>query len=323
MKNNILITSAGKRAELLLEFKRELSAIFPEGKVFAVDLNPFLSPACHLADQAFPVTRVTDPQYIDQLKELCQKHDIGIIVPTIDTELKVLSRNRNEFSDNGTEIMVPDEDFINTCRDKRITKKFFEVHGIRTPKEINKHNPTYPLFAKPFDGSLSTNIHIIKEPSELTQKILEDEKLIFMEYVDPAEYKEFTVDLYYGKDNLLKCIVPRERVQVRSGEVNKAIAQKNYIIEYLHERVNHLPGVRGCICMQLFYRQEDNDIIGIEINPRFGGGYPLSYYAGANFPKMIIEEYLIGKTCDYMDNWEDGTVMLRYDSQVITKLDKR
>ncbi len=78
-----------------------------------------------------------------------------------------------------------------------------------------------------------------------------------------------------------------------------------------------MPEIRGCICIQLFYRESDNDVVGIEINPRYGGGFPLSYYAGANFPANMIREYISGESIVYSDSWRDGTIMLRYDSQVI------
>jgi carbamoyl-phosphate synthase large subunit len=81
--------------------------------------------------------------------------------------------------------------------------------------------------------------------------------------------------------------------------------------------LDYLPGVIGCICIQLFYRESDYDVVGIEINPRFGGGYPLSYYAGANFPEYIVREYIQGESLEYMDTWRDNTLMLRYDSEVI------
>lgn len=310
---NILLSSAGKRVELLKEFQKEQHGV----QVLAVDLNPFMSPACHVADKAFPVPRVTAQDFIPALLSICKENNVGIVIPTIDTELLVLAENRKVFAENGIEIMVSDPEFISICRDKRKTMSLFDKIGIPYPKPIDKHNPTFPLFAKPYDGSLSTNIHVITKPEELTVDILNDPKLIFMELVDKKEYKEFTVDMYYGNDGKVKSIVPRERVEIRSGELNKGIARKNHIVDFLKERMGVMPGVRGCICIQLFYREADNDILGIEINPRYGGGYPLSYYAGANFPKMMIKEYLEVKEIDYWDDWRDGTIMLRYDSQVI------
>lgn len=144
---------------------------------------------------------------------------------------------------------------------------------------------------------MSANLHVIRKEEDLTKEILEDPKLIFMEYIDKNEYKEFTVDMYYGKDNRVKSIVPRERIEIRAGEINKGITRKNYIVDYLKERMGELKGVRGCICIQLFYRESDNDIKGIEINPRFGGGYPFSYEAGVNMPLAILK-WLKGAAVD-------------------------
>ena len=97
----------------------------------------------------------------------------------------------------------------------------------------------------------------------------------------------------------------------------KGFTRKNYLVRFLKERLDYLPGVVGCICIQLFYRESDDDVVGIEINPRFGGGYPLSYYAGANFPEYIVREYMLDETLSYVDTWADNTLMLRYDSEVI------
>ena len=317
MHKNVLISSAGKRVELLKEFKSSLANI--QGKVIAVDLNPYMSPACHAADQALHVPRVTEADFINQLLFACKDNEVRLIIPTIDTELSPLSKNRERFLKEGIEIMVSDETFISCCRDKRKTIELFDSLGIKNPAKRDKDNPIFPIFAKPYDGSLSKDIHILYHPEDLTPEILNNPKLLFMEVIDKKEYKEFTVDMYYGKDNYVKAIVPRERIEIRSGEVNKGATRKNYIVNYLKDRINYIPGVRGCICIQLFYRESDNDVIGIEINPRFGGGYPLSFHAGANFPEMMIKEYILGQSLDYIDNWDSDTIMLRYDSQVIIR----
>ncbi len=316
-KTNILITSAGKRVELLLEFQRELKAAYPAAKVLAADLNPTMSPSCRLADESFAVPRVTQPEYIDALLQICTANDVRLVIPTIDTELIFLAQARERFAAAGVEVMVADSDFIGICRDKRRTMQLFDQLGIRNPAPRNKHNPTFPMFAKPYDGSLSTNIHLLRCPADLTPEIMADEKLMFMEYIDKTQYGEYTIDMYYSADHRLKSVVPRERIEVRAGEVNKGAARKNHLVDYLRQRMEHMPGVRGCICLQAFYNPTTHDVVGIEINPRFGGGYPLAYYAGANYPAMMIKEYLAHQELPYTDSWRDNTVMLRYDSQVI------
>ena len=314
---NVLITSAGKRVVLVQIFQKEITAFDVAGKVYTTDMNPQMAPAGIISDGCLQVSRCTSEAYIGELLHICKEKNIGVIIPTIDTELLILAENVQRFQNEGVSIAVSDGSFVRTCRDKRLTALLFSQLHIDVPKEIDKFHPKYPMFAKPYDGSLSTNIHIIKNEDELTKEILEDPKLLFMEYVDRQEYKEFTVDMYYGKDGHIKGIVPRERIEVRAGEINKGITRKNHIVSFLKERMAYMEGVRGCICLQLFYRESDHDIKGIEINPRFGGGFPLSYYAKANFAEYLIKEYLLGECLDYWEDWLDNTLMLRYDNDVI------
>lgn len=316
---NLLITSAGRRVSLVQEFKKTALDFSEEIKVFTTDMEPRLAPACHVSDASFKVNPVTENCFIDQIIEICKKNNIGILIPTIDTCLPYLAENRQRFEEIGTHVIVSNPVFVRMCCDKRETFKFFNANGIKTPRLIEINHPEFPIFAKPYDGSSSNDIHTIMSEDDLSVRIKSNPKLMFMEYVDVSEFKEFTVDMYYGRDNHVKCIVPRERIEVRGGEVSKGITRKNYLVDFLRNRFEHLHGVVGCICVQLFYRESDNDVLGIEINPRFGGGYPLSYHAGANFPEMIMKEYLQGQALEYNDDWRNNLMMLRYDEEVIVE----
>lgn len=317
MENNILITSAGKRVSLVKIFQKTIKKLGINSNVYTTELNASLSPAAIISDKCFNVPKVTDNNYVNILIDICAKNNIKIIIPTIDTELLVLSQSKKLFNQLGIYPIISTPEFISICRDKRKTNIFFNKLGIKTPKPIDISNPIFPLFAKPYDGSLSQNTHIIHNHDELTTTILNDEKLMFMEYINKDIYKEFTIDMYYGKDNLLKSIVPRERIEIRAGEINKGITRKNSIIPNIKKVMNYIPGVSGCICLQLFYNNNNDDIVAIEINPRFGGGYPLSYHAGANFAEYIIKEYIYNQVINYNENWQNNTLMLRYDNEII------
>ena len=316
MRHNVLITSVGKRVVLTKYFKETLSRCFPDGKILTTDMNPEMAPAAYASDKCFKVPRVTDEAYGELLLQLCLENEIGMIIPTIDTELMVLSQIKNLFASKGISVIVSDPSFIAICRDKRNTGSFFEEHDIRVPAAIDKYHPTFPMFAKPYDGSLSTNLHYIKDETELTPDILSDPKLIFMEYIDKSVYKEYTVDMYYGRDNRLKCLVPSERIEIRAGEINKGRTAKNKLVPLLKERLGYVEGCVGCICLQLFYRADIDDVVGIEINPRFGGGYPLSHVAGGDYLKFLIQEYFQNKELTYNENWKDNMLMLRYDDAI-------
>ena len=314
---NILITSAGKRVVLVQIFQQTLKDLGLEAKVFTTDMRPMMAPACIVSDEGIRVLPCIADGYIDELIQICQSRNIGVIIPTIDPELIVLSTNRQRFSDIGVEIVLSDEAFIRACRDKRQTQQYLKNIGVEVPKAVDKYHPTFPMFVKPYDGSLSRDIHMVQNQRELTQEMLENPKFMFMEYLDKNEYREYSVDMYFGKDHCVKGIVPRERIEVRAGEINKGKTHKNEIVDFLKDRMGCLPGVRGCICFQLFYRESDHQIKGSEINPRFGGGFPLTYHAKANYVEYIIREYLLNESVEYSDKWLDNTLILRYDNDII------
>lgn len=316
---NILITSAGRRVSLVRAFQKELKKVYPDAKVIAADANPSLAAACHAADDYFEVPRLDHPEYINTLISRCKEHKVKLVVPTIDTELLLLAKNRALLEENQITPVISSIGFIEKCRDKRVIHDFFEAHGIAIAKEYSKDNYKLPLFIKPIDGSRSVDTYLIKTKDDLTDYHFENEKLMFLQYIDHEDYEEFTCDLYYAKDHTLKCAVPRKRIEVRDGEVNKAVAQNNGLVPYIRKKIGFVEGAVGCLTAQFFMHKSDDSLIyGIEINPRFGGGYPLSYLAGANFPKWIIEEYMLDKQIDdQFDCWEDNLLMIRYDDEIL------
>jgi len=316
---NILITSAGRRVSLIRAFKKELIKVFPEAKVFASDANPVLSAACHVADQYFNVPRLDDKEYINKILELCEDHQIRLIVPTIDTELLILSEHRNRFEAIGVHVLISETSFITKCRDKRQIHQFFESHNIPVAREYSKTDYELPLFIKPVDGSRSVDTFIIEDEKDFTDYHFKNDKLMFLEYLDHNNFDEYTCDLYYSKEGKLKCAVPRKRIEVRDGEVYKALTKRNYLSEFIQANLSYIEGASGSFAVQFFVdKSDETNIYAIEVNPRFGGGYPLSYLSGANFPKWIIEEYLLDMPVEEKFNvWESDLLMIRYDDEVL------
>lgn len=315
--HNIIITSAGQRVSLVRAFKKELNQRCPGALVLTTDMEPELSAACNVSDRYFRVKRVTDPAYIDELINLCLANGVRMVVPTLDTELLVLSTNRQKFEKEGIHVIVSGEDFVKKCRDKRLISDFFTERGISVPALYDKAKPVFPLFIKPYDGSLSADTYLIRSKNELTEYHYSNEKLMFMEYIDKEVNDEYTVDMYYGRDNKVKCIIPRKRIKVRAGEINKGLTCKNAIVPFLKERLSHIDTAIGCLTLQLFFNRDNGRITGIEINPRFGGGFPLSYRAGGNYPGWLIEEYYGNRNIEYFEGWEDALLMLRYDDEIL------
>jgi len=316
---NILITSAGRRVSLVEAFKKELKSLFPKGKVMATDFNANLSAACQVSDKAFQLPLVSDKDYFDHLLKICLDHDIRLIIPTIDTELLLLAKKEKQFLAHGIKPIVASEQFIEMCRDKRKIHVFFEENDIQIAKEYSKYDYELPVFIKPKNGSRSVDTYTITKHEQFTKYHFQNDDLMFLKYLDHDKFDEYTCDLYYDKTHHLKCVVPRKRIEVRDGEVNKCVTEKGDLVTYLKERLNFIDGAIGCLTAQFFKHKETNEIYGIEINGRFGGGYPLSYFVGANYPKWILQEYLLEDdiTIDYYAEWEENMLMLRYDKEVL------
>lgn len=310
---NVLICSAGRRVRLVDFVRETLSLRGLEGRVYATDMFPDGSAACHHADFAFSVPRVTDEHYIDVLSEIISEHQIDIVIPTIDPELEILARAKADLELLGAKVVVSDADYCAQFYSKRTTQAFFDAHNVLTPQEVNVNRLTkFPLFAK-LDLS-SCSVGACKVDSyDLALSLLEkNSSYVFQELLSGDEY---TIDVYIDRKNTICSVVPRKRLEVRAGEVSKAITCKyDDLIAFIFDNSAMFEGAFGPITVQVMVHE--NCFYVIEINPRFGGGYPLTYLAGANFMDLIIRDVL-QESQQMIIDWTDGLKMLRYDAEVL------
>ena len=315
---NLLICSAGRRVSLVSYFQEQAKELLGvDSRVHTTDLLPELAPACYVSDQAFKIVPIADPDYIDRLLELCISNRVKMVVPTIDTELLLLAKNKGRFAEAGIAVVVSSPELVTDCGDKMASNLLFERLGFRVPELVDMEEPRYPIFARPKHGSSSKDTFVIANEDYLSPFLANREYFVHQEFLPPERFEEYTVDIYYDRMANLRCAVPRRRMAVRGGEIAKGMTARNRVFEEVAEKMSHLEGAAGCVTLQVFLEKETGGIYGIEINPRFGGGYPLSYLAGANYPKMLIEEYLLNKEIGTFDAWEDGLLLLRYDNEMV------
>ena len=317
---NVLITSAGRRGALVKCFKDNIKGMERcNGKVISVDASP-LAAALYLSDRHYIVPRISDSNYINILLNICRKEDIKLIIPTIDTELLILSQNKEIFKKKGIRIAISDTKVIEICSNKLKTFQFFKENNIPTVEtfslgKIDKmQNLSYPLFIKPCKGSASIKSYKINNRKELDFFIDYIENPVIQEY---AEGKEFTMDILVDFDGKVINVVPRERIEVRAGEINKGrTVKEEKLIEYGKVIVERLCGI-GPITIQCFVK--GSEIKFTEINPRIGGGYPLSFSAGANYPELLIRMILGESVTPRLGEFEENLIMLRWEDAVFIK----
>jgi len=204
MRPNVLVSSAGRRVELVRFFQRALERMDLRGRVIVVDMNPEWAAAARVADAAFRSPPATDPEFAPFLDDLVKREDVGLIVPTLDTELVALSGLRLALAAGGCAVAVSDLPLIELCRDKRRTADWFAGRGFQTPEIFPRDDLRFPCFVKPYDGSLSKGAQAILSERMLAPAMLDDDKLVFMEYFGTEAFDELTVDLYYGYGGHLK-----------------------------------------------------------------------------------------------------------------------
>ena len=312
---NLVLSSAGRRGAMLAILRRTLADMDLKGTVIATDMS-LLTAAGMLAEEFRQVSPCTDPAFIPQMLELCRSHEVRLVVPTIDPELPVYAAHRQAFLDIGTTVLVSDLETVELCADKRSTHKFLSERGFPTvsqahPSEVlaSLRDWNFPLVVKPARGSASKGIAVVHGEAELTAAAAGRE--VVVQSVAPGD--EYTVDVWVDAGGAARCAVPRRRLEVRAGEVSKGVTAKHGPLQELALQVcEALPDPYGVITVQAFV--DAGDLRVIEINPRFGGGFPLAWQAGAKYPQWALEE-LLGRqsTATADDGWAGGLVMLRYD----------
>jgi carbamoyl-phosphate synthase large subunit len=323
----VLISSAGRRVELVRGFRRALAAVgATPGRVLATDCS-WYSSAFHDADDAFLVPRLDDPEFVPRLLELCRKHDVGLIVPTIDTEMAVWVAHRHQFDEIGTTIALSHGDVVGIAGDKERTHDWLVANGFPTIAQTTPAaalaDPgtwTYPVMAKPRFGSAGLGVTPVRDAEELALVARHGHDLgeIVVQRVAPGV--EYTIDVLIDRTGRCVCAVPRRRIEVRAGEVSKGVTVRSAVLQDLAARLcEALPGAYGALTVQVFV---DGDVDApdglavIEINARYGGGFPLSLEAGADFPRWMLEELLRMPSTASPTAWRAGLVMLRYDAAV-------
>lgn len=315
--HSALISSAGRRVALLRAFTEARNALSLSGRIVAVDSSP-LSAACQLADVHYQVPPCGSPKYISTLLEICERERIGLLVPTIDTELPVLARNRRILESAGVALILPDESVVRLCADKRLMSAFLDTNGLPHPRQWRIEDFDVGLIArsprafiaKPARGSSSIGVRILTGTStvdELGEYVVEE----------VAEGQEFTVDVYVDQRGRTIAVVPRQRLETRGGEVSKGVTRRSSAIDALTRRLVAALSVRACVLtVQLFYDAVAGTGSIIEVNARFGGGYPLSHRAGADFPLWLMKEHFLGESLPEANAWEADVLMLRFDDAV-------
>lgn len=331
---NIMFTCVGRRGYLLEYFKEELNNY---GKIIAVDMQ-LSAPALIHADYALKVPPVYASNYIKCLLDICRKHNVGAIISLNDLELPVLASHKDEFIKNNIKLIISSSEVIDLCFDKWRTYQFALNNNIMAPKtyidlnmvysELDDKTIRFPLVIKPRWGSASIGVEYVNDIKQLeaVYKLVKNkisDTILFeaskKDYENAILIQERIVGKEYGMDILndfdgnTRMVVVKEKMAMRAGETDKAkICNNDELVKIGYVIGRSLKHIGNMDC-DVFER--DGLYYLLELNPRFGGGYPFSHAAGANYPKAILN-WLLGRN-------DDNILQTRLDyDKVFAKYDK-
>ena len=321
---NYLMCSVGRRGELLKDCRKSIPA---EARIIATDNSPY-APALYFADKQYIVPRIDAPEYVDILLDICKKEKIRAITTFIDPEIEVLAKNRDRFAQLGVEVLAPYEATAELCFDKYKMFQHLRRCGIATTmtwgtlKEFDEDYKVgkvkLPVFVKPRTGSGSVGARRVNCYEELEIAMEQDPSLIIQELMD---CQDLDADVYIDTiSHRAVAAFSKRKIETRIGGASKTVSFKDpALFDFIQKAVSVLE-FNGPVDMDFFYR--DGQYYLSEVNPRFGGAYLHAYGAGVDFFKLI-ENNLNGienEPC--FGNYDDGVVMMMYDSVVICKAEE-
>ena len=304
---NVMLTCAGRRSYCVDFFKQ---AVGDQSRVFACDSSAD-APALQKADKAFIVPLIGHQDYIGALLTICDDHQVGLLVPALEPELLLLAEHRARFLAIGTTPLVSPLEIVTTCYDKMAASNFLSNSGLRIPSTFDSLNGaqtalsrgdiTFPLVVKPRWGAGSIGIQFPEDEEELelscklTKKQIERNFLAEIVSTDSQRSiliqerlsgEEYGMDVINDLNGRYVCTFVRRKIRMWAGQTDRAVTVRDDRLEMIGQLIGEKLGHIGILDCDLFVTKHGCYVI--DINPRFGGGYPFSHIAGANLPAALI-----------------------------------
>lgn len=318
--NNLLFCSVGRRGRLLRNAKETIGKT---GVIVGTDLQS-TAPALQFCDRQYVVPRITDPDYVDIIIDICRENDIKVITTLIDPEIEILSANANWFKSAGIIPLCPAPKSAVYCFNKYKLFKYLTEKGIRTPLTFHDWNEfksaladdriTFPVFMKPICGSGSVGAHKVEtiEQAEadwnsgvhdyIIQELMTGGDCDADVYVDTISHKAVAA-------------FSKRKIETRIGGASKTISFKDPKLFEFIEKICSVFEFNGPLDMDFFIK--DGEYYLSEINPRFGGAYLHAYGAGVDFFKLIVNNINGIENPVKIGDYNEDVLMLMYDDVVI------
>jgi carbamoyl-phosphate synthase large subunit len=335
-----MLTCAGRRNYLVKFFQEALEG---RGLVFAADASAD-APALLQADRSFILPALSDPAYIDTLLSICQQHRVFLLIPLNDLELPLLATQKARFLQVGTLPVISTPQVIYTCADKWAALNFLKSNGFGVPstylsladarEALAQGDIRFPLVVKPRWGSASIGIEYSKDDEELelnfrlasmrlprtrlrekSASASESQRCILIQ--ERLCGQEYGLDIVNDLEGHHVCTLVRRKIAMRAGETDRAVAVTNELLEQIGEGIGRKLGHVGILDCDAVITEGNYHLL--DLNPRFGGGYPFSHVAGANLPSALVA----WANCEQVDpGWlkiKPNVTAAKYDQLIVAR----
>jgi carbamoyl-phosphate synthase large subunit len=297
------------------------------------------------ADAAFPVPPVNDDSYCEALLSLCARQQVDLLIPLNDLELPLLAMMQTQLQEAGTAVMISSPEVIDTCWDKWKAFQFFTAQNLPTARTyctleesqaaLARGELHFPVVIKPRWGSASFYIEVCKDHEQLalahafvshrakerlTPQQLAQQPCCYVLVQEFLPGQEFAVDIVNDLSARFVCALAKRKLAMRAGETDRAVTARAAELTAVSERIGKALGHIGLLDCDLMMVNGTPHIL--DLNPRFGGGYPFSHVAGADIP-MALLAWVQGATPD--PNWftvEPGVLAAKCDQLYVRRTSK-
>jgi carbamoyl-phosphate synthase large subunit len=301
-----------------------LKTLNGSGNVIATDMSN-LAPAIYEADKYYIVPKMTAPEYLDVILDICRKEDVRGVLSLIDPELSLLSRNKDKFEALGTTVIGSSYELCEMSLDKFRMFQWLTEHNYNCAKsymdkeqfyaDVNAGKITYPVFVKPARGSASIAISKVYDKETVELLFDHDEGLMIQEFLDGQEIgADVYIDMISGE---VVSIFTKKKIKMRAGETDKAVSFKDEKLFDLIKKFVYEAGYRGQIDIDIF--EIGGEYYISEVNPRFGGGYPHAYESGCDHMKLIVNNLNGNKNKCIIGGYQEGIHMMKYNEVMMRK----